>query len=53
MSNLLALPDVWVTIVTVISIGVGVCTYPLVNLLARKVGKKPMLLGACVTYVCL
>ena len=51
--NLLALPDMWVTIVTVISIGVGVCTYPLVNILARKVGKKPMLLGACITYVCL
>ena len=53
ITNLLALPDIWVTIVTVISIGVGVCTYPLVNLLARKVGKKPMLLGACITYVCL
>ena len=36
-----------------ISIGVGVCTYPLVNILARKVGKKPLLLGACITYVCL
>ena len=53
ITNLLALPDIWVTIVTVISIGVGVCTYPLVNWLARKVGKKPMLLGACITYVCL
>lgn len=53
ITNLLALPDIWVTIVTVISIGVGVCTYPLVNLLARKIGKKPMLLGACVTYVLL
>ncbi len=53
ITNLLALPDLWVTIVTVISIGVGVCTYPLVNLLARKVGKKPMLLGACITYVLL
>ena len=53
ITNLLALPDMWVTIVTVISIGVGVCTYPLVNLLARKVGKKPLLLGACITYVCL
>lgn len=53
ITNLLALPDLWVTIVTVISIGVGVCTYPLVNLLARKVGKKPLLLGACVTYVLL
>ena len=53
ITNLLALPDMWVTIVTVISIGVGVCTYPLVNLLARKIGKKPMLLGACITYVLL
>ena len=53
ITNLLALPDIWVTIVTVISIGVGVCTYPLVNMLARKVGKKPLLLGACITYVCL
>ena len=53
ITNLLALPDIWVTIVTVISIGVGVCTYPLVNVLARKVGKKPLLLGACITYVCL
>ena len=53
ITNLLALPDLWVTIVTVISIGVGVCTYPLVNILARKVGKKPLLLGACITYVCL
>ena len=53
ITNLLALPDIWVTIVTVISIGVGVCTYPLVNILARKIGKKPLLLGACITYVCL
>ena len=53
ITNLLGLPDAWVTIVTVISIGVGVCTYPLVNVLARKVGKKPMLLGACITYVLL
>ena len=53
ITNLLALPDMWVTIVTVISIGVGVLTYPLVNILARKIGKKPLLLGACITYVLL
>ena len=53
ITNLLALPDMWVTIVTVISVGVGVCTYPLVNLLARRIGKKPLLLGACITYVML
>ncbi len=53
ITNLLALSDAWVTYVTVISIGVGVATYPLVNILARKVGKKPLLLGACITYVIL
>lgn len=51
ITNLLALGDAWVTYVTVISIGVGVATYPLVNILARKVGKKPLLMGACITYV--
>ncbi len=53
ITNLLALGDTWVTIVSVISIAVGVMTYPLVNILARRVGKKPMLLGACITYVIL
>lgn len=53
ITNLLALSDLWATVVTVISIGVGVCTYPLVNILARRVGKKPLLLGACITYVLL
>lgn len=36
-----------------ISIGVGVCAYPLVNILTRKIGKKPLLIGACITYVLL
>lgn len=53
ITNLLALDDSWVTYVSVISIAVGVATYPLVNILARKVGKKPMLLGACITYTAL
>ena len=53
ITNLLALDDSWVTYVSVISIAVGVATYPLVNILARRVGKKPMLLGACVTYTLL
>ena len=51
ITNLLNLGDEWVTYVSVISIGVGIMTYPLVNILARKVGKKPLLLGACITYV--
>lgn len=53
ITNLLALEDAWVTYVTVISIGVGVASYPLVNILARRVGKKPLLLGACGVYVLL
>ncbi len=53
ITNLLALEDKWVTYVTIISIAVGVATYPLVNILARKSGKKPLLLGACITYVLL
>ena len=53
ITNLLNLGDEWVTYVSVISIGVGIMTYPLVNILARKVGKKPLLLGACITYVLL
>lgn len=53
ITNLLALGDSWVTYVSVISIGVGIATYPLVNILVRKVGKKPLLLGACITYVVL
>jgi GPH family glycoside/pentoside/hexuronide:cation symporter len=53
ITNLLALDDAWVTYVSVISIVVGIATYPLVNILARRVGKKPLLLGACVTYVLL
>ncbi len=53
ITNLLALDDAWVTYVSVISIAAGVSTYPLVNILARRVGKKPMLLGACVTYTLL
>lgn len=53
ITNLLNLGDEWVTYVSVISIGVGIMTYPLVNILARKVGKKPLLLGACITYVML
>ena len=53
ITNLLGLGDEWVTYVSVISIGVGIATYPLVNILARKVGKKPLLIGACVTYVAL
>jgi Na+/melibiose symporter and related transporters len=39
------------TIVMAIAIAVGVASYPLVNLIAKKAGKKPMLIGASITYV--
>lgn len=48
---LLGLKDTFATIVLGISIVFGVCTYPLVNLLARKIGKKALLIIACLTYV--
>lgn len=48
---LLGLNEAFATIVLGISIVFGVCTYPLVNLLARKIGKKPLLITACMMYV--
>jgi GPH family glycoside/pentoside/hexuronide:cation symporter len=51
IDTLLGLKESFATIVLAISIVVGICTYPLVNLLARHIGKKPLLLFACFTYV--
>jgi len=51
IDTLLGLNDSFATIVLALSIVVGVCTYPLVNKLVRKYGKKPLLLGACIAYV--
>lgn len=48
---LLKLNETFATIVLGISIVFGVCTYPLVNFIARKVGKKPLLIIACLIYV--
>lgn len=48
---LLKLNESFATIVLGISIVFGVCTYPLVNLIARKIGKKPLLIIACLIYV--
>lgn len=50
IQTLLGLADIWVTVVLGISIVVGICTYPLLNKLVKKTGKKPLLIGACVTY---
>ena len=51
VDTLLGLAESFATIVLAISIVVGICTYPLVNFLVRKVGKKPLLLAACCSYV--
>ena len=51
IDTLLGLNESFATIVLAISIVVGICTYPLVNKLVRKIGKKPLLLGACISYV--
>jgi GPH family glycoside/pentoside/hexuronide:cation symporter len=47
---LLGLKESFATIVLGLSIIIGVSTYPLVNALCRKVGKKPLLLFACAAY---
>lgn len=51
IDTLLGLKESFATIVLAISIVVGVCTYPLVNRLVRRVGKKPLLIFACCCYV--
>lgn len=51
IDTLLGLKESFATIVLAISIVVGICTYPLVNLLVRRFGKKPLLLAACCAYV--
>lgn len=51
IENLLALPSMWVTVVSGLSVAIGICTYPLLNWLARKVQKKSLLLFACACYV--
>ena len=51
VENLLGLPSAWVTVVAGISILAAMATYPLLNLLAARIGKKPLLLGACSAYI--
>ncbi len=48
---LLGLKDTFATIVLAISIVLGISTYPLVNRLNRKFGKKPLLIFACIAYI--
>jgi len=51
VTMLLGLSDSYAVIIMAIAMLVGVATYPLVNIFARKFGKKPLLIGACITYI--
>lgn len=51
ISTLLNLSKVYVTYIAAITIGLGVASYPLINRLSKKFGKKPLLLFASVIYV--
>jgi GPH family glycoside/pentoside/hexuronide:cation symporter len=48
---LLGLKESFATIVLGLSIAIGISTYPAVNYLARKIGKRILLLIACGSYV--
>ncbi|MDR2090355.1 MAG: MFS transporter [Clostridiales bacterium] len=47
---LIGLNESFSTVVMALTIVVGVASYPLVNRLAKKFGKKPLLIGACIAY---
>jgi GPH family glycoside/pentoside/hexuronide:cation symporter len=47
---LLGLKESFATVVLGLSIVIGIATYPLVNFIARRHGKKPLILSACALY---
>jgi GPH family glycoside/pentoside/hexuronide:cation symporter len=51
VTMLIGQPQAFSTIVLVLAIVVGVSAYPLVNWLARRVGKRSLMVAACVAYV--
>ncbi|MEG2001734.1 MAG: MFS transporter [Clostridia bacterium] len=53
ITTLIGMPKSFSTVVMGISIIVGVASYPLVNKLVGKFGKKPLLLAACLVYILL
>lgn len=48
---LLGMSESVATVVLAISIVIGVISYPLINKLVKRTGKKPLLIAACVAYV--
>jgi len=51
VTTLLGLSKTYVTYIAVITIVLGVASYPLINILSKKIGKKPLLVFACTAYV--
>ena len=51
ITMLLGQSESFSVVVMAIAIVVGIATYPLVNGLTGKYGKKPLMLGACTAYV--
>ena len=51
ITMLIGAPESFSLISMSLTIIVGIATYPLVNLLAKKWGKKPLLLFACAVYI--
>lgn len=51
VTTLLQLSKMYVTYIAAITILLGVASYPLINKLSAKIGKKPLLVFACVIYV--
>ena len=51
ITMLLGAPDSFSLVTMSITIAVGIATYPLVNFLSKKWGKKPLLLFACSSYI--
>ncbi len=51
VTTLLNLSKSFVTYIAAITIILGVASYPLINKLSAKVGKKPLLVSACIVYI--
>ena len=51
VTMLIGAPETFATVVSGLAIIVGVLSYWPINVLARRVGKKPLMVGACIAYV--
>lgn len=51
VTMLLGQSESFSVVVMAVSIVVGIATYPLVNGLTKRLGKRPLMMGACASYV--